>query len=56
MNINELTRFEDLKRKMIVEAIRILNKKGDMEENIRRKYAYIHSITEMFPDSTYMKE
>ena len=37
MNINELTRFEDLKRKMIVEAIRILNKKGDMEENIRRK-------------------
>ena len=56
MNIKELIRFEDLKRKMIVEAIRILNKKGDMEENIRRKYAYIHSITEMFPDSTYMKE
>ena len=56
MNIKELIRFEDLKRKMIVEAIRILNKKGDMEENIRRIHTYIHSITEMFPDSTYMKE
>ena len=56
MNIKELIRFEDLKRKMIVEAIRILNKKGDMEENIRRIHTYIHLITEMFPDSTYMEE
>lgn len=30
MNIKELIRFEDLKRKVIVEAIRILNMKGNL--------------------------
>lgn len=56
MNIKELVRFDDLKRKVVTEAIRILNKKGDMEENIRRLHTYIHYITEIFPDSTYTKE
>lgn len=59
MNIKELIRFEDLKRKAIVEAIRILNMKGNLDErfeNYRRFNNYIQGITEMFPDSTFIKE
>lgn len=59
MNIKELIRFEDLKRKVIVEAIRILNMKGNLDErfeNYRRFNNYIQGITEMFPDSTFVKK
>ena len=56
MEIKDIIRFEDLRRKVIVESIRILNKKGNMEENIRRKWEYIYAILEMFPDSTYVEE
>ncbi len=59
MNIKELTKFEDLKRNIVEDAIKILNMRGSMDErygNYKRFNDHIRRITGMFPDSTFIKE